>query len=256
MWSRRTRSVRAGLDPAPLAGPARRGMATHCQARGAGGVERNSPDLSTHAARQRPLNATRSVRMRKRQIHAYHQAFATHACFRHGSARGRVLSWLGRHTAVQPCRTRHRRGFRSFRPPGSAHRARPDRPCRSVATTDDNPARVGSGRYDRARDGRSGGLADRQLPDRGRCPRVPGLRRFEPALRRGVRAGRGDRARPPAPGPGNRAIVHGPRGKRHPGRPSRFGRQPDPLISPRLRPRFGHRPAELPDRSHPAHVSP
>ena len=107
---------------------------TRCQARGAGGVERNSPDLSTHAARQRPLDATRSVRMRKRQIHAYHQAFATHACFRHGSARGRVLSWLGRHPAVQPRRTRHRRGFRSFRPPGSAHRARPDRPCRSVAS--------------------------------------------------------------------------------------------------------------------------
>ncbi len=38
----------------------------------------------------------------------------------HGSPRGRVLSGLGRHSAIQPCRARHGRGFPSRRLAGSA----------------------------------------------------------------------------------------------------------------------------------------
>ncbi len=78
------------------------------------------------------------------------------------------------------------RGLRPHRPGRSAVGPCPHPTCRATAASDDDPARRGERRDGRARDGRAGGLADRQLHDRDRCSRDPGVRRLEPCVRRGV----------------------------------------------------------------------
>ena len=147
----------------------------------------NAPDLEARAS-HRPGSIRPGTK--GLQENAHRQASATHARPRDGGARGRILPRRRRHAPVPPGRGRHRGRLRPRRPPRSAVRPGPDRQRHPVAAADDHPAGRGAGRDDRARDGRPGGAADRQLPGRDRRPRVPRLRRLEPGLRRGARAGR------------------------------------------------------------------
>ena len=100
-----------------------------------------------------------------------------------------------------------RRRFDSARPrPGRAssscgptcpidRRCPPGSTGRPVPAPHHDPAGRGDRRDDRARDGRPGRPADRQLRRRDRRRRMPGLRRFEPGLRRGARSAPGSSSR-------------------------------------------------------------
>ena len=216
------------------------------------------PDRSTHAARQAAGECHwNQSTTRKRTSNAHHQAIATYACFRTTEVRG-----SGSFTApMSPCgsiRPSPTPAWFSFAPTSRIVPPCPARIGHVVPSQRRTTIQHGSAQVDMIEHvmaALAGSRIDNCLIeiDAPECPGCDGSSRvFVEAFEQ---AGAIEQDRP-APGPDHRAIVHGPRGKCHPGRPSRFGRQPDPLVSPRLRPRFGHRPAELPDRSHPAHVSP
>ena len=97
-----------------------------------------------------------------------------------------------------PAQPDTRSRFRPIRPAGKPHGPGPGRLCGSVAAPDDHPAWPGAGRDDRARDGRSGRIANRQLPDRDRRRRMPraATAPASPSSRPSNRLGSSTRSRP------------------------------------------------------------
>ena len=179
--------------------------------------------------------------------HAHCEALSTLDRPGRRGARGRVPHGGRRLAPLSTGRGRHGGGLRPDRSARSPVGRGPHPPRRPTPEADDAPARRGLRRDGRARAGRPGGPAHRQLHGRDRRPRDPRLRRLEPGVRRGAERRGGRRTRPRAGDPGHRPPGLGPRRAVGPDGPPRRRRRAHAGLSPRLRPPdLDRRPELLP----------